>query len=184
MTDTTATDPTLPADGGPPARAVEQLVIAIELGRIKPSPTNPRKIFDEVGLRDLAESIKSKGVLSPILVRPARKGDGFELVFGERRWRAANRIKTGLSDGLERLAKKAGTVPELVALTVESIAANNLEGWVDGLGYQRDEVVDLCKALGVDVKALEKAARARLKEREAAEAPAKATPAKKGKRRG
>jgi ParB/RepB/Spo0J family partition protein len=60
----------------------------IELHRITPSPTNPRKTFDDGKLVDLSESIKSKGVLQPILVRLTAMGD-FELVAGERRFRAA-----------------------------------------------------------------------------------------------
>lgn len=127
MTDTTATDPTLPADGGPPARAVEQLVIAIELGRIKPSPTNPRKIFDEVGLRDLAESIKSKGVLSPILVRPARKGDGFELVFGERRWRAAKLAKVATVPAMVREMSDQDVLEAQVIENLQRVDVHPLE---------------------------------------------------------
>lgn len=66
----------------------------IPLDDIKPNPSQPRTTFDEGALEELAESIKEVGVLQPVLVRARDKG--FELVAGERRWRAA-RI-AGLSD--------------------------------------------------------------------------------------
>lgn len=66
----------------------------IPLDQIKPNPSQPRTSFDEAALEDLAASIKEVGVLQPVLVRA--RDDGFELVAGERRWRAA-RI-AGLSD--------------------------------------------------------------------------------------
>lgn len=59
----------------------------IPLDDIKPNPSQPRTSFDEAALEDLAQSIKEVGVLQPVLVRS--RDDGFELVAGERRWRAA-----------------------------------------------------------------------------------------------
>ncbi|MDH3606803.1 MAG: ParB/RepB/Spo0J family partition protein [Acidimicrobiia bacterium] len=59
----------------------------IPLDQIKPNPSQPRTNFNEGALEDLAASIKEVGVLQPVLVRS--RGDGFELVAGERRWRAA-----------------------------------------------------------------------------------------------
>lgn len=56
--------------------------------KIHPSPTNPRKRLDPKTINELAESIKQKGILEPLLVR--RNSDGFELVCGERRWRASD----------------------------------------------------------------------------------------------
>jgi ParB/RepB/Spo0J family partition protein len=60
---------------------------AVPLAKILPSPTNPRKTFDLVKLNELAKSIAEKGVLEPILLRPL--GDHFEIIAGERRYRAA-----------------------------------------------------------------------------------------------
>lgn len=59
----------------------------IPLHSIKPNPHQPRQLFDEDGLQELAASIAQIGVLQPILVRPA--DSGYELIAGERRWRAA-----------------------------------------------------------------------------------------------
>ncbi len=63
-------------------------VIEVELSEIMPNKEQPRKTFDEDALQELAESIKKHGVLQPLLVRPLPEG-GYQLVAGERRWRAA-----------------------------------------------------------------------------------------------
>jgi ParB family transcriptional regulator, chromosome partitioning protein len=60
---------------------------AIPIGRIHANPGQPRKRFDEAALAALADSIRERGVLQPVIVRPV--GDSYELVAGERRWRAA-----------------------------------------------------------------------------------------------
>ena len=67
-------------------------VVYIKLSDIKPNSAQPRKEFNEEALEDLASSILQYGVIQPVLVRPASKG--YELVAGERRWRAAR--KAGL----------------------------------------------------------------------------------------
>src|SRR5689334_13393863 len=59
----------------------------IPLSAIHANPAQPRKRFDEAALDALADSIRERGVLQPVIVRPV--GDGYELVAGERRWRAA-----------------------------------------------------------------------------------------------
>lgn len=59
----------------------------IALGRITPNPEQPRRHFEELALQELADSIRQHGILQPIVVTPS--GDGFEIVAGERRWRAA-----------------------------------------------------------------------------------------------
>ena len=60
---------------------------------LKPNPLQPRKLFRDEDLRDLAQSIREKGVLQPVLVRPTERPDSFEIVAGERRWRAAQLAK-------------------------------------------------------------------------------------------
>jgi ParB/RepB/Spo0J family partition protein len=60
---------------------------SLPLASIHESTTNPRRTFDEAKLQELAESIASHGIIQPITVRPAT--EGFELVFGARRFRAA-----------------------------------------------------------------------------------------------
>jgi ParB family chromosome partitioning protein len=59
----------------------------VSLESIVPNPHQPRRSFDEAGLAELAASLRSTGLIQPILVRPV--GDGYQLIAGERRWRAA-----------------------------------------------------------------------------------------------
>ena len=66
---------------------VQTGVDSIDINDIKPNKNQPRKTFSEESLGDLASSIKEHGVIQPIIVRPS--GDGYEIVAGERRWRAA-----------------------------------------------------------------------------------------------
>jgi ParB family chromosome partitioning protein len=74
-----------PAAGGP--QAGESRLKDIPLQQIHPNPGQPRQRIDDDALASLADSIRERGVLQPVIVRPV--GDGFELVAGERRWRAA-----------------------------------------------------------------------------------------------
>jgi len=69
--------------------------IEIPVDRLSPNPFQPRRSFTEEGLEQLAESIRRHGVLQPIVVR--RSGDGYQLIAGERRWRAAQ------TAGLQRI---------------------------------------------------------------------------------
>lgn len=75
-----------PQPGASPLRMVP-------LAQIKPLPGNPRKYFDEAALEELAASIATRGVIQPIIVRPHPAGEGYQLVAGERRWRAAQKAR-------------------------------------------------------------------------------------------
>ena len=66
-------------------------VTEIPLKEIRPNPNQPRRDFDESALEELAASIKEKGVLTPVTVRDTE--DGYELVAGERRWRASKKCR-------------------------------------------------------------------------------------------
>jgi ParB family chromosome partitioning protein len=61
----------------------------VAVADILPGDIQPRRIFDEGEMDSLIKSVSEKGVLQPVLLRPASKGNGFEIVAGERRWRAA-----------------------------------------------------------------------------------------------
>lgn len=67
---------------------------SVPVSQIRPAPDQPRKSFDAAAIAELSASIAEKGVLQPLLVRPV--GDGFEIVAGERRYRAAKEV--GLSE--------------------------------------------------------------------------------------
>lgn len=105
----------------PVAGVVEEGYVQIEVSRIQPNPSQPRESFDEEELEDLAQSIKEAGVLQPVLVR--RSGDGFELIAGERRWRAARRA------GLERIPamiQQVGQERSLELALIENIQRQQL----------------------------------------------------------
>lgn len=63
----------------------------VEIARIRPNPSQPRQVFDEGPINELAASITERGVLQPIILRAV--DEGFELVAGERRWRAAQKAQ-------------------------------------------------------------------------------------------
>jgi ParB family chromosome partitioning protein len=90
----------------PSARIEEESLEQIPLELIQPNPRQPRSSFDDQTLNELAESVKANGLLQPILLRPLA-GNGYELIAGERRWRAARLA------GLDR-------VPAIVRSTEES----------------------------------------------------------------
>jgi len=77
------------APTGAPARTGGPRRLPIE--QVRPNPRNPRRAFLEEGLEDLTASIREKGIIQPIVVRPLAQGQAFEIVAGERRWRAAQR---------------------------------------------------------------------------------------------
>ncbi len=81
----TPAQPRLPAEG-------EQRLVSID--QVRGGRLNPRKDFRDEELAELAESIRAKGLVQPIIVRPDPAGSGYEIVAGERRWRAAQ--KAGL----------------------------------------------------------------------------------------
>ncbi|MDR3349840.1 MAG: ParB/RepB/Spo0J family partition protein [Acidaminococcales bacterium] len=62
----------------------------LETGKLRPNPRQPRKNFDSEKMRELASSIRQHGIIQPLIVRPV--GDGYEIVAGERRWRAAREL--------------------------------------------------------------------------------------------
>ncbi|MCE2993723.1 MAG: ParB/RepB/Spo0J family partition protein [Alphaproteobacteria bacterium] len=70
---------------------VDNSVVKVGVGEISPNPYQPRKFFNEKDLIELSDSIKYHGILQPILLRKAPDGIGYEIVAGERRWRASSR---------------------------------------------------------------------------------------------
>ena len=117
------------SDSGP---ARPDGVREIEIGRIRPSPEQPRVQFDEDAIKELAESIAKRGVLQPILVRPS--GDGFEIVAGERRWRAAQQARLHTIPALVREIDNS-TTAELAL--IENIQREDLNAIEEAEGYRQ-----------------------------------------------
>jgi ParB family chromosome partitioning protein len=117
--------------------------IPVEL--IRPNPNQPRKRFEEQGLQALAESLGERGVLQPVLVRPVAGGT-YELVAGERRWRAAQ--IAGL-ETIPTLVRDRDDAQSLEVALVENMAREDLNpveearavaGLVEELGLTREDV--------------------------------------------
>jgi ParB family chromosome partitioning protein len=105
----------------------------LDIENIHPSTKQPRKHFDDTRLDELAESIRSQGVIQPLVVR-VREGGGFELVAGERRWRAAQRA------GLHQIPAVVREVAESQAFEmalVENLQREDLNPIEEAEGYQR-----------------------------------------------
>ena len=90
----------------PRDEAEELRQLPVEL--ISPNPNQPRSSFDEQSLVGLAESVKSRGVLQPVLVRPL-VGGRYELIAGERRWRAARMAQLDTVPAVVRLRDDAAS---------------------------------------------------------------------------
>jgi ParB family transcriptional regulator, chromosome partitioning protein len=103
----------------------------IEVARIRPNPAQPRQHFDEDSLDELADSIARHGVLQPILVRTA--GDGFELIAGERRWRAAQKARLHAIPALVREQDDSSSAE--LAL-IENVQRQDLNAIEEAEGYQ------------------------------------------------
>lgn len=116
----------------------------VDLDSIVPGPMQPRTHFDEAALESLAESIRSHGIVQPLLVR--RRGDGYELVAGERRWRAAKLA------GITRVPVVVKEVPDeslLEIALIENIQRENLNPIEEAQAYRK-----LIETVGLTQEAL------------------------------
>ncbi|MBV9287966.1 MAG: ParB/RepB/Spo0J family partition protein [Hyphomicrobiales bacterium] len=100
---------------------------------LRPNPRNPRKRFDDRELDELAASIKQRGVIQPVLVRPIpRLADAYEIVAGERRWRAAQRA--GLHE-IPILIVEAADREALELAIIENVQRADLNALEEAAGY-------------------------------------------------
>ncbi len=104
----------------------------IEVGRIRANPTQPRKRFNEASLTELATSIVERGVLQPILLRES--GDGFEIVAGERRWRAAQRARL---HRIPAIVRDLGDEAAAEIALIENIQREDLNAIEEADGYRQ-----------------------------------------------
>ena len=116
--------------GGSPAERKGVMNLGIE--EIRPDKAQPRRHFDEVHIEELAESIRSKGVLSPVIVR--RSSQGYVLVAGERRWRAAQ--KAGLRE-LPVMVREVSEKEAFELALIENIQREDLNPVEEAEAYRR-----------------------------------------------
>jgi ParB family transcriptional regulator, chromosome partitioning protein len=121
--------PVAPAE---PAIASSKAIQNIEVALVQPHPEQPRRHFDEGALAELADSISKRGVIQPIIVRP--HGGGFQIVAGERRWRAAQRAQLHRIPAIVRDFDEAETLE--IAL-VENIQREDLNPIEEAEAYRK-----------------------------------------------
>ncbi|MBU2016703.1 MAG: ParB/RepB/Spo0J family partition protein, partial [Alphaproteobacteria bacterium] len=112
----------------PSGKAIQSIEVAL----IQPHPEQPRRHFDEGALQELAESIGKRGVIQPIIVRP--HGGGFQIVAGERRWRAAQRAHLHRIPAIVRDFDEAETLE--IAL-IENIQREDLNPIEEAEAYRK-----------------------------------------------
>lgn len=107
-------------------------ILELAVGMISPNPDQPRTDMDEGGIEELADSIGKVGLLQPILVRPL--GDGYQIIAGERRWRASRQA------GLERVPVRVLSVDDTESLElalIENLQRDDLNAIEEARGYKR-----------------------------------------------
>ncbi len=116
-----------------PEREVEpqEKILNLKLEQVRPSPLQPREDFDPQSLEELTNSIKEKGIIQPILVM--RRGDHYELIAGERRFRAANMLNL---KEIPAIVKEVEDMDSLELSLIENIQRQNLNPIEEARAYQ------------------------------------------------
>jgi ParB family transcriptional regulator, chromosome partitioning protein len=119
--------------------AAEPAPVATADGRvpiefITPNPKNPRRHFGDLELTDLAQSIREHGLVQPVVVRPAAQAGRYELIAGERRWRAAQRA--GLTE-VPVIVRDVNDRTALELAIIENVQRADLNPVEEALGYQQ-----------------------------------------------
>ncbi|MBA3939849.1 MAG: chromosome partitioning protein ParB [Sphingopyxis sp.] len=121
----------------------------VGVGQIRPLPGQPRRHFDEAAIGELADSIGTRGLLQPIIVRRAPDGDGYQLVAGERRWRAAQRAGLHQIPALVRELDDAATYEIALVENIQRQDLNAIEEagayrrLIDDFGHSQEELAKL-----------------------------------------
>jgi ParB family chromosome partitioning protein len=116
----------------PPSADVEAKATELPIDSIAPNPNQPRKSFDDAKLHDLSNSLGQTGVLQPVVVR--RVGQGYQLIVGERRWRAAK--LAGLTK-IPAIVRDATDSQSLEMALVENLLREDLNPMEEAEAYQR-----------------------------------------------
>lgn len=121
------------AGNAPPVPAVEgKQIMEVSLDQIVPSPFQPRKRFNDEHLEELAQSIKEHGLIQPLVVRPVN--GKFELIAGERRWRACTKLKL---EKVPIVTKEADDGDVLEMALIENLQREDLDPIEEAEAYSR-----------------------------------------------
>lgn len=104
----------------------------VSINEIEPNRNQPRKVFDETALQELADSIREHGLLQPLLVRPIPEG-GYQIVAGERRWRASR--MAGLTS-VPVIIREFDDQKTMELALIENLQRENLNAMEEAAGYQ------------------------------------------------
>ena len=117
---------------------------------VKPNPRNPRRHFDDTELDELAASIRERGIIQPILVRTARGAmDQYEIIAGERRWRAAQRagmhdVPVVLLEVSDREALELAIIENVQRADLNALEeANGYQALADEFKYSQDDIAKI-----------------------------------------
>ena len=101
---------------------------------VSPNPRNPRRHFGEADLADLAQSIREHGLVQPVVVRPAAQPGRYEIIAGERRWRAAQRA--GINE-IPVIVRDVNDRTALELAIIENVQRTDLNAIEEAMGYQQ-----------------------------------------------
>jgi ParB family chromosome partitioning protein len=127
-----AEPPPAPGAGLVEPASPHERVQQLPLERIRPCPFQPRKEFSPEALQELADSIREQGIIQPLIVRP--RDGGYELIAGERRWRAAQLV--GLKE-IPAIVREADDASVLELALIENLQRENLNPLEEALGYSQ-----------------------------------------------
>jgi ParB family chromosome partitioning protein len=124
----------VPREVAPGESELELNVARLPIEKIQANKQNPRSIFSEDELVDLANSIREKGIVQPIIVREIDSAGSYEVIAGERRWRAAQIAQL---DNIPAIIKTLSDDDALEIAIIENVQRSNLSPVDEAAGYQR-----------------------------------------------
>ena len=133
-------------DYGEEGKEMKNSVIEIDVAKVEPNPDQPRKVFNEQSLQELADSIAMHGVIMPIVVN--KKGDKFMIIAGERRWRASRlagkqTVPAIVKDYTEREVKEISLIENLQREDLNPIeAANAMKQLMEEYGITQEDLAE------------------------------------------
>jgi ParB family chromosome partitioning protein len=146
----TQIQPTNPTSiSSPEVRAEEgEKILQLSIAEVNPSPLQPRRVFAEENLTELVDSIRSRGIFQPLIVRKSPKGIGYELIAGERRWRAARKLNLNRVPAIVRVATdqqvlELALIENLQRAELDPVEeADGYATLIETFGLKQDEVAE------------------------------------------
>lgn len=133
-----------------PAVRVEEgeRILQLSISEVAPSPLQPRRVFAEENLAELVDSIRTRGIFQPLIVRRSPKGSGYELIAGERRWRAARKLNLSKVPAIVRAATdqqvlELALIENLQRAELDPVEeADGYATLIETFGLKQDEVAE------------------------------------------